>query len=173
MISGANGFLRKPSDGAFFGAKRDRLYHCLWFVSAVAALLITFPLSASPLTCNSTRSMAYPCPNDSVGNASTDDGIDDLLNSQPHFSAYIKEQAFGHCSWVGGIVYRCPEIVGGDNGQTIIKPPGNGGSDPGGPYPEPVPIPEPQMALPIALAALCGLALRTINTGANVWRGSL
>ena len=173
MISGANGFICKHSDGAFVGAKRDRRYHCLWFVSAVAALLITFPLSASPLTCNSTRSMAYPCPNDGVGNASTDDGIDDLLNSQPHFSAYIRDQAFGHCSWVGGVVYRCPEIVGGDNAPTIIRPPGNGSSDPGDPEPGPTPIPEPQMALPIALAALCGLALRTVSTADIVSRGSL
>ena len=174
MNSGVDGPRHKQvvADGAGVVVWHRRR-HVLFSVFLIATMLMISPLAASPLSCNSIRSMAYPCSNEIAGTPLTDDNVDALSESQPHFSAYLREQAFGHCSWVGGIVYRCPEIVDGDNAQIIIRPPGSSGSDPGGPEPGPMPIPEPQMATPIALATLCGLVLRAIKTAPIVSRGSL
>ena len=77
---------------------------CLW----AATVVMASPISG--LTCNWTTSPAYPCIVESP--IATDDSevaAAMLEIDNPYFWDYIESSGFGHCSWAGGLVYRCLE----------------------------------------------------------------
>jgi hypothetical protein len=64
-----------------------------------------------------------------------------FLQENAYLTEYLTEGQFGHCSWIGGIVYHCPriEIEGAstlENPEPRITPP-----DPS--VISPTPVPEP------------------------------
>ena len=166
--------IRKACGGSPSSFIRSQLSNCLLITCSIAAMLVVCPLTASPFTCNSTRSMAYPCL-DLVADSAGDNGVGALLSSQPYLAAYVREQAFGHCSWAGGIVYRCPQILtGGSTGPAVEPSDGTPDSPPGGgPIEDPSPtlVPEPRTILPVAVTAMAALLIRRKSTKAILSKG--
>jgi hypothetical protein len=88
---------------------------------------------ADPLTglfCNLTASPAYPCAIEYPAAAGDEEAPPALLEIEnPYFWDYIENGEFGHCSWVDGVVHRCPEpretLAAGSVGGGSTPPGGN------------------------------------------------
>jgi hypothetical protein len=138
-----------------------------------ASVLDTLTPLGPALGCNYTASMIYPCGAGTIPEAGGAIADPLIFESDP-FWDYVRELAFGHCSWAGGIVYKCiqpeggartsSEIGGGDN---VIPPldrdPGGGG---GGGLEDPsetTAVPEPSSSS-ILLAVFAAAAAKKLHT---------